>query len=139
MLKLLSAILISAFALGAVLLESAPASTAPALAVRSSDAAGVRVVVTPKALGAGVTIWEFEVVMDTHTKPLNENLAQVAVLVDDAGRRYAPIAWQGDPPGGHHRKGVLQFSARAEMPKAVELRIDGIGGAGTRTFRWDIK
>jgi hypothetical protein len=139
MLRLLSWIFMSAFAFGVVLADSTPSSTAPALAARSSDAAGVRVVVTPKALGAGVAVWEFEVVMDTHTKPLNENLAQVAVLVDETGRRTAPVAWQGDPPGSHHRKGVLQFSAPAGMPKAVELRIDGVGGAGSRRFRWDIK
>jgi len=139
MLKLLSTLIIGAFAFGAVLLDSAPSSTAPALAARSSDAAEVRVVVTPKELGPGVTVWKFEVVMDTHTKPLNENLAQVAVLVDGAGRRYVPEAWQGDPPGGHHRKGVLRFLAPAEMPKSIELQISGIGGVDTRTFRWELR
>ena len=139
MLKLMSRALMSAFVIGAVLLDSAPSSTAPALAARSNDAAGVRVVVTPRALGKGVTIWEFEVVMDTHTKPLTDDLARAAVLVDEAGRRYQPVAWQGDPPGGHHRKGVLRFSAPAEMPDAVELRIAGIGGTDKRTFRWELK
>jgi hypothetical protein len=139
MLKPLSTLLVGAVAFGSVLLDSAPASAAAALAARSSDAAGVRVVVTPKTLAPGAKVWEFEIVMDTHTKPLKENLAQVAVLVDDAGRRYVPVAWQGNPPGGHHRKGVLQFSAPAEMPAAIELQIAGIGGAGTRTFRWELK
>lgn len=136
MLRLLSALLIGALAFGFVLLNSDPSSAAPALAAQSSDDAGVRVVVTPMALGPGVTIWEFEVVMDTHSKPLDEDLAQSAVLVDEAGNRYRPVAWQGDPPGGHHRTGILQFSAPADMPKTVELHIDGVGGAGTRTFRW---
>jgi hypothetical protein len=93
-------------------------------------------VVTPKALGPSVAVWEFNIVMDTHTKPLDDNLAQVAVLVDGAGRRYVPVAWQGDPPGGHHRKGVLQFSVPGEMPKSVELQINGVGGVATRAFRW---
>jgi hypothetical protein len=96
------------------------------------------VVVTPKTLDPN-TVWEFEVVMDTHTKPLNENLDQAAVLMDEAGQRYAPVAWVGDPPGGHHRKGVLRFSAPTRMPKSVELQIRGIGGGGTRTFRWELK
>ena len=139
MLRLLSAFIVAALVFGTVLLDSARSSAAPALTARTSEAAGVRVVVTPKALGPGVPVWEFEVVMDTHTKPLNENLAQVAVLVDEAGRRYAPIAWQGDPPGGHHRKGVLQFSAPAEMPKSLELQIKGVGGVDARTFRWALK
>jgi hypothetical protein len=77
--------------------------------------------------------------MDTHTKPLNDNIAEISVLVDDAGKRSTPVAWQGDPPGGHHRKGVLRFAAPTDMPAAVELRIGGIGGAGTRSFRWELK
>jgi hypothetical protein len=138
MLKLLSRVLLVAFVLGAVLMESASSFAAPALAARSSDEAGVRVVVTPKAVGAGAKVWEFDVVMDTHTKPLNEDLAQIAALVDAAGHRYVPVAWQGDPPGGHHRKGVLQFSAPTERPKSVELQINGVGGVATRTFRWEL-
>jgi hypothetical protein len=138
MLKLLSRIFLVALVLGAALWASAPLSAAPAFATRSSDEAGIKVVVTPKALGPGAKVWEFEVVLDTHTKPLNDDLAQIAALVDAAGRRYMPVAWQGDPPGGHHRKGVLQFSAPAERPKSVELQINGVGGVATRTFRWDL-
>lgn len=137
MLKLFSPVLFVAFVFAAVL-EIDSAWTAPALTARTSDQAGVRMVVTPKALGPGVKVWEFNIVMDTHTKPLNENLAQVAVLIDGAGHRYVPIAWQGDPPGGHHRKGILQFSAPAEMPKSVELQISGVGGVDSRAFRWDL-
>ena len=139
MLKILTALFAAALAFGFVFLHSGSSTAAPALAAQSSDDAGVRVVVTPKALEPGLRIWLFEVVMDTHTKPLEEDLAQSAVLVDEAGSRYRPAAWQGDPPGGHHRKVILQFSPPAEMPKAVELQIDGVGGAGVRTFRWQLQ
>ena len=138
MLKSLSRIFVAAL-FGAVLLGSAPSFAAPALAARTSDEAGIKVIVTPKALGPDAKVWEFTVVMDTHTKPLDDNLVQIAVLVDGAGRSYVPVAWQGDPPGGHHRKGVLQFSAPAEMPKSVELQIKGVGGVATRTFRWEVE
>jgi hypothetical protein len=47
--------------------------------------------------------------------------------------------WTGDPPGGHHRKGVLQFAPPAEPPAAVELQLSGIGGVATRSFRWQLK
>lgn len=136
MLKLLPHLFLAALVFAAVLFESAASFAAPALAARASDEAGVHMVVTPKALGRDATVWEFNVVMDTHTKPLSDNLAQAAVLLDEAGRRYVPIRWQGDPPGGHHRKGVLQFSSPAEMPKSIELQISGVGGVVTRTFRW---
>jgi len=139
MLKLWSGLLVGALVFCAALLGSTPSSAGAPLAARDSDEAGVQVVVTPTAVGPGLAIWEFEVSMQTHTKPLNEDLSQLAVLVDDAGRPYAPIAWQGDPPGGHHRTGVLSFTAPAEIPAFVELRIDRIGGAGVRTFRWELK
>ena len=139
MLKLFFRGFFAALIFGTVLFESTPSSTAPALAARSSNEAGVTVVVTPKALGPGVTVWEFDVVMDTHTKPLTDDLAKVAALVDGAGHRYVPTAWQGDPPGGHHRKGILQFSAPAEIPKSIELQVNGVGGVAIRTFRWEMK
>ncbi len=139
MLKSLAGVIAAALLLGSILLLGHPAFAAPALAARSSDEASVHVVVTPKALGRDAKIWEFAVVMNTHVKPLNDDLAQAAVLIDDAGRRMQPAAWQGDAPGGHHRKGVLQFTAPTEMPKAVEVQLSGIGGVTLRTFRWEVE
>lgn len=138
MLNLLSRVLLVALVFGAAMLGSAPSSAAPELAARSSDEAGVRVVVTPKALGRDVTVWEFNVVMDTHTKPLNDNLAQVTVLVDEAGRHYTPVAWQGDPPGGHHRKGVLLFKPVVPLPASVTLKIRQVGSVPERAFMWKL-
>jgi hypothetical protein len=111
---------------------------APALAARSNDAGGVRIVVKPKTVAAGAA-WEFEITMDTHTKPLDSDLVKTAVIVDDGGRRYIPVAWQGDPPGGHHRKGVLRFAAPSEQIKSFELQIQGLGGEGKRAFQWTMK
>ncbi len=139
MLRLLSALIVGALAFGFAYLHSGSSSAAPVLATQSSEAGGVNVVVTPTALGPGVTVWEFEVAMDTHSQSLDADISQAAVLVDEAGNRYNATAWQGDPPGGHHRRGILQFPAPADMPAAVELQIDGVGGAGTRTFRWELK
>ena len=129
-----------ALALGLLALQpNKPAKAESVLPARNSDAAGVRVAVTPKTVSAGAATWEFAVVMDTHTKPLNDDMARAAVLIDDAGRRHEPRAWQGDPPGGHHRKGMLQFAAPAGQPVSIELQISGIGGSGIRSFRWKLK
>ena len=119
-------------------LSIAQAAGAPALEAVSNDAGGVRVVIKPKAIAAG-SAWEFEVVMDSHTKPLDEDLTKTAVLVDDGGRHYIPLAWQGDKPGGHHRKGVLRFPAPNEQIKSFELQIQGLGGESKRAFQWTIK
>ena len=108
---------------------------APALAARSNDAGGIRVVVTPKSVAAGAA-WQFEVVMDTHIKPLDDDLTKTAILVVDGGRQYAPTSWQGDKPGGHHRKGVLSFPAPSELSKSFELVIQNLGGITKRVFQW---
>lgn len=128
---------------GAVLALSAPmamaqAAGAPALAAVSNESGGIRVVVKPKTVAAG-SAWEFEVTMDTHTKPLDSDLTKTAVLVDDGGRQYIPLSWQGDKPGSHHRKGILRFPAPTEQIKSFELRIQGLGGEGKRVFQWTMK
>ena len=134
----LIALAAAALMAGSASLISEPSFGASGLPARTSDANGVRVVVTPKATAPGAA-WEFEVVMDTHTKPLDTDLSRAAELIDDGGQRYQPLDWKGDPPGGHHRKGTLRFPAPASQIKAFEVRIQGIGGAGTRAFQWTMK
>lgn len=126
----------AAFAVAAPGIE--PLAAAALLSPRTSDAGGVRVVVTPRVAEPGATVWEFEVVIDTHIKPLNEDLAGTAVLVDDSGRQLASLAWQGDPPGGHHRKGILRFPPPEGRLKAIEVHISGVGGPERRVFRWEL-
>ncbi|MFZ1105460.1 MAG: hypothetical protein WAN86_21830 [Hyphomicrobiaceae bacterium] len=109
---------------------------APALEPRKSDEAGVQVVVTPKPFDPAAATLDFDVVMDTHTKPLSDDLVRASELIVD-GSSYSPTGWQGDPPGGHHRKGVLKFPRPIETPKRIEMRINGIAGAGVRTFTWE--
>lgn len=124
-----------AFVVAAIAFPAAPlAAQTPALAARSSDGGGVRVVVKPKTVGAGPT-WEFEVTMDTHSTPLNADLVKTAALIDSGGRRYQPIAWKGDPAGGHHRTGVLSFPAPATQSGPFEIQIEGMGPA-KRSFQW---
>ena len=113
------------------------AQAASALTAVASDAGGVHVVVKPKNTAGPA--WEFDVSMDTHIKPLNDDLTKAAVLVDGAGHRYAPTAWQGDPPGGHHRKGTLRFPAPTAPTKSFELHLQGVGGVGDRAFQWTAK
>ncbi len=114
-----------------------PAGT-PKLAAVSNDTAGVRVVIIPKTVAAK-SDWEFTVTMDTHTKPLDDDLTKTAVLLDDGGRRYMPLSWQGDKPGGHHRQGVLRFPAPSEPVKSFELQIQGAGAENKRVFKWTMK
>jgi hypothetical protein len=109
--------------------------SAGSLPARSSRDGGVQVVVKPKNIAAGAP-WEFELAMNTHIKPLSSDPAKAAVLIDGNGRRYEPIAWQGDPPGGHHRKGILRFPAPTAQTKSFEVQLEGIGGVPKRVFKW---
>ncbi len=117
---------------------TAVASAQP-LQPRSSNVAGVTVTAKPLGLTPGAKSWDFEIVMDTHTQPLDQDLARVSIMVDDGGKQYAPSAWKGDPPGGHHRKGVLQFAPVPGNPKSLELRIQGVGTPEARVFAWKLR
>jgi hypothetical protein len=122
-------------AVPAAIAQSSGGSPLPS---RSSNEGGVQVVVKPEHVEAG-SEWTFSVTLNTHTKPLTDDMTKAAVLVDDGGKRYSPLSWQGDKPGGHHRKGTLRFPAPAKQPKSFELRIDGIGGVQSRAFKWTMK
>lgn len=115
------------------------AKAASTLPPRTNDGGGVRVVVTPKPHTINAATWDFNVALDTHAKPLTEDLAAASSLVDDQGRAIPAKSWNGDPPGGHHRKGVLQFSAPTNNPAIFEVQVKGVGGVDVRIFRWDLK
>ncbi|OGY97424.1 MAG: hypothetical protein A2128_00110 [Candidatus Liptonbacteria bacterium GWC1_60_9] len=80
--------------------------------------------------------WEVEITLDTHSVELNDDLTKVAVLIVD-NESYYPITWNGDPPGGHHREGVLIFDTINPTPPSVELKIKGVGGVPERSFKWN--
>jgi len=128
---------VSIVALATILFASLAEAASPALAAQSSSASSVTVKVTPRTL-AGAT-WDFDVVFDTHSQALNDDIEKAAILVADGGAKQSPIKWQGDPPGGHHRSGTLQFKAVTPMPSAIELRITRQGEAKPRSFQWKLK
>ena len=103
------------------------------------DQASVTVTVTPTLLGEKLGEWKFNVVMDTHSVELDQDMTKVVVLVDDQGKEYAPSAWEGTDPGGHHREGVLVFETISPAPISVELKIKNIGGVSERSFKWNLQ
>ncbi len=125
-----------AICLAAGLLAVAGPAAAQELSPQSSSAGGVTVKATPRARSGGA--WEFEIVFDTHTQELKDDLMKSASLVAN-GKTLAPAGWQGDPPGGHHRKGVLRFDAVDPRPKTMELTVARVGEPKARSFRWQLK
>lgn len=118
------------------LLAAGAALAAEGLTAQTNSAAGVTVTATPRALAGGA--WEFDVAINTHSQDLKDDLAKSATLVA-GGKTISPATWQGDPPGGHHRKGVLKFNAVDPRPQEIELRIARPGEASPRSFRWQLK
>jgi len=98
----------------------------------------VSVSVTPLDLEATSPSWSFDVTLNTHSEEIGEDLVAVSELVDYAGKIYKPTSWEGSPPGGHHRSGILNFSAISPRPKFLELKMYNIGGITERSFKWDL-
>lgn len=106
---------------------------------KTSREGAVTVKVAPRNLTPDAQSWDFEVTLDTHTQPLTQDLVGAATLIDAAGKVYTPIGWEGDPPGSHHRQGLLRFRPPSGNQAMVELRIQGIGGVPLRVFRWQLR
>jgi hypothetical protein len=108
------------------------------LAPQKSTAQGVTITVTPRNLSRDARSWDFAIKLETHTQDLGDDLVRSARLIAD-GRQTAPFAWDGAPPGGHHREGVLRFKPVSPHPQSVELRILRAGETAPRSFRWLIR
>jgi hypothetical protein len=128
----------SAWVLAAVFFAVVGAALAAAdLSPRTNAQDGVTIKATPRAVSASA--WEFKIVFDTHSQALTDDLSKTARLVGDGGISYAPAAWQGDAPGGHHREGTLRFDGVAPAPAYLELHIQRAGEKVPRVFRWQTK
>ncbi len=99
----------------------------------------VTIQVTPVEFGKSSKQWKFDVVFTTHSGSLDDDPVKIALLMDNNGNIYQPIAWEGPGPGGHHREGVLIFNPIKPLPKYVELKIKNVGDVPERSFRWDLK
>ncbi len=115
------------------------AAAASHLAARTSSAAGVTVKVTPQNVAGDAKTWDFAIVLDTHSADLNDDLVKSSLLLDGAGGRFAPVAWDGAAPDGHHREGVLRFKPVSPRPQSIELQITRAGEDAPRSFRWQLK
>ena len=116
----------------------APASGAELNAQKSTER-GVTVLVTPVSLARSASTWDFKVVFDTHSEELSDDVQRTAVLLAPNGATYKPMAWEGAPPGGHHREGLLRFAVIEPSPASIELQIQRPIESTPRSFRWQLK
>lgn len=109
------------------------------LSPKTSSEGSVTVQVTPKDLSQSSPTWDFEIVLDTHSGNSDQDLTETAILIDEKGNEFSPISWEGDPPQGHHRSGVLKFKPISQRPKSIELKIKQIGNVNERIFEWELR
>ena len=111
---------------------------ADAYDTKSNRQNSVRVDVRPIQLHPGKPA-RFEVRMNTHSGDLGQDIVAASTLKDDQGRKYQPTNWQGSPPGGHHRKGVLEFPALDGAPASITLVIRQVADVPERIYKWTVE
>lgn len=111
---------------------------ASAYQARSDDQNRVRVDVRPVQLLPGKPA-KFEIRMNTHSGDLSQDLVTASILKDNSGLEYRPIKWDGSPPGGHHRSGVLEFPELGYTAQSITLVIRELADVPERVFNWSIE
>lgn len=111
---------------------------AAAYETKSNKQNRVRVDVRPVQLLPGKPA-KFEIRMNTHSGDLSQDLVAACTLKDNSGREYHPTSWDGSPPGGHHRSGVLEFSELGEGAESITLVIREVANVPERVFNWSIE
>ena len=123
---------------GVVRIIAASYAAESGYAPQVSNEREIKVTTTLQNIPNEAKTWDFEVVMETHTKALSDDLVKSSLLIVE-GKQNLPLSWEGAPPGGHHRKGKLRFKAVAPQPAAMELQIRLAGDTSPRSFKWLLK
>lgn len=111
---------------------------AAAYQTQSNNQNRVRVDVRPIQLSPGKPV-QFEIRLNTHSGDLGQDLVTVCTLKDNSGREYQPTGWDGSPPGGHHRRGVLAFPELSDGAQSITLVIREVADVPERVFNWSIE
>lgn len=110
-----------------------------ALSAQTASIGIVTYKVTPKNLSKSSPTWDFEIVLDTHTGSLDQDLVSEVRLLDDKNKEYQASKWEGDPPGGHHREGVIKFESLGSDVTSLILKINPGEKMKETSFTWETK
>jgi len=135
--RLIACALLAAIASTPLFAAGLEKTQAAEAAAQTSNQDGVKITVEPRGFPRDAKSWDFAITLETHIQPLEDDLVKATTLLAD-GNIFRPLGWDGAPPGGHHRKGVLRFEAVTPLPQAVELQIRRNGEASPRIFRWQL-
>jgi hypothetical protein len=112
-------------------------SGANAFEAQTSNKNMVRVDVKPIQLTPGEKAI-FQVSLNTHSVDLSYDMEEVCILQENEEKVYNVSKWKGSSPGGHHRRGTLEFPALEGNPRSIKLILKGIGDVAERLFEWGI-
>ena len=87
------------------------------LTAQQAQVGDISITVTPQEKG-------FYLQLDTHSTELDFDLEKIAIVTDERGADYGRPKWEGDPPGGHHRRGTLIFEKR--LGREITLELTGL-------------
>jgi len=80
----------------------------------------------------------FQVVLDTHSVNVDTyDFKSIAVMCDDAGNSYIPVALE-NKVSGHHRDAIISFAKISPESKRIELVVKDIAGVKERRFVWKL-
>lgn len=66
----------------------------------------------------------FTITLDTHATELDADITQATLDVD--GTAWPVADWSGDGPGGHHRSGLLRFTAGGRPTGTAVLTLNDL-------------
>ncbi len=115
--------------------KTAPMFNLPA---RTNSEKGVSIDVAPVGFAFDKPA-RFSVALNTHSGSLNFDLTENSFLEDDKGNLHKPTGWDGSPPGGHHRSGVLSFPSVGAGAKHIKITIRNVSGVPERVFEWALR
>ncbi|HCM38100.1 MAG: hypothetical protein UV61_C0009G0038 [Candidatus Gottesmanbacteria bacterium GW2011_GWB1_43_11] len=105
---------------------------------RENSGGNVTVSITPVRLTPG-TQPQFQIAFETHSVELDFDVAKITTLTDQQGQQFPIPIWDGAPPGGHHRQGILTFPQTLNTSvKSLNLTLTDIAGIPERKFTWDL-
>ena len=132
-------IILGAVLFGSLVFKQKKTTQNISLAPQINSEGSVEVEVTLVEISDASDSWQFKIVLNTHSVELDQDLTKITLLVDDKGNEYQSLSWEGAPPGGHHREGILTFNSISPQPSSIELVVKDIDGIKERKFTWDLK
>jgi hypothetical protein len=106
------------------------------LPAKIDDQAGLSIEITPFDFSFDKPA-RFKILLNTHQGDLDFDLTRQSILIDDQGREYKPIEWQGGT-GGHHLSGTLIFPF-VKKTSNFKLIISDVYDVPAREFLWDLE